>query len=204
MNVFWKSKPLAAPQAKLLTAILQAHEQCAMRDNISTVTLRNAAVGSGSFTNAVAAALLTTGATHAPLLAAFQFLATFNPDELEGFARHVELGGLVPGWGSDFVKGSPDDALKEVAACLAEHYPALNERIARVTDELHARSKLVYPNLACYTAASAIALELPPLILPWLLIQGRLAQWAREFVNTIAVHNAPRRKDLSEPSHLVS
>lgn len=195
MNVFWRSKPLAAPQAKLLTAILAAHEQCAMRDNISTVTVRNAAIGSGLFTNAVAAALLTTGATHAPLLATYHFLATFNPDDLSDFARHVEGGGKVPGWGSDFAKDGPDEQLAAVDALLAEHYPDIHARIARVTDELHARSKAVWPNLACYTAASAMALDLPAPLTPWLLIQGRLATWAREYFNTLAAHTAAKPKE---------
>lgn len=194
MNVFWKIKPLAAQQAKALTLILQAHEQCAMRDNISTVTVRNAAIGNGTLTNSVAAALLTTGATHAPLIPAYGFLATFNPDDMGEFAQHVETGGLVPGWGSDFAKDGPDAALKHIADHLAEHFPQISARIQRVTDELHARSKMVWPNLACYSAAAAMAIELPPALLPWLLIQGRLAQWCREYFNTMATHNAPRRK----------
>lgn len=194
MNVFWKQKPLAASQAKALTLILQAHEQCAMRDNISTVTVRNTAIGSGSYTNAVAAALMTVGATHAPLIPALQFLVQFNPDEIDEFARHVEMGGLVPGWGSDFAKNGPDPVLKPIADCISEFFPGIDARIQRVTDELHARSKMVYPNLACYTAAAGMAIEIPPPLLPWIFIQGRLAEFARQFVNTLAVHNASRQK----------
>lgn len=194
MNVFWRQKPLAASQAKALTIILQTHEQCAMRDNISTVTLRNTTIGNGTYTNAVAAALLTVGATHAPLLATYGFLATFNPDDMGDLAHHIETGGKIPGWGSDFVKDGPDELLKPIADCIAEHFPEIDARIARVTDELHARGKMVYPNLACYTAAAGMAVEIPPAILPWIFIQGRLAQWSREFVNTIVAHNAPRQK----------
>lgn len=194
MNVFWKQKPLAASQAKALTLILQAHEQAAMRDNISTVTVRNAAIGSGNFTNAVAAALLTVGAVHAPLIPAYQFLAQFNPDEIDEFARHIEMGGTIPGWGSDFVKDGPDPVLKPIADCIAENFVQIHERIQRVTDELHARSKMVWPNLAAYSAAAGMAIEIPPPILPWILVQGRLAGWSREFLNTIAVHNAARQK----------
>lgn len=194
MNVFWKPKPLAAPQAKALTLILQAHDGCAMRDNISTVTLRNTAIGNGTYTNAVAAALLTVGATHAPLLAAYQFIATFNPDDMGEFAAHVEMGGKVPGWGSDFAKDGPDPVLTPIAECIGEHFTEIHTRITRVTDELHARSKMVYPNLAAYTAAAGMAIELPPPLLPWIFIQGRLASWSRDFYNTVAAHNAPRQK----------
>lgn len=194
MNVFWRQKPLAAPQARALSLILNAHEQCAMRDNISTVTLRNAAIGSGSYTNAVAAALLTVGAVHAPLIQAYSFIAQFNPDEVGEFARHIEMGGLVPGWGSDFAKNGPDELLKPIADCIAEFFPLIDAKIQRITDELHARSKMVWPNLACYTAAVGMAIEIPLPILPWLMIQGRLAFWTRDYVNTLVAHNAPKKK----------
>ena len=49
MNVFWKDKPLAAQQAKLLNLVLAAHDKSAQRGNISTIVLCNSAAGKGDY-----------------------------------------------------------------------------------------------------------------------------------------------------------
>lgn len=194
MNVFWRQKPLAASQAKLLQLVMEAHDKSAARGNISTVVLCNAAVGSGDYFKSLAAALCTVGDAHAPLIQTYSFLASFDPDKMEAFQRHIEMGGKVPGWGNSFVKDGPDEMWKGVADHIAEHWPELHAKVQRVTDELHARGKMVWPNPSLWTAATAAVLEMPPMIMGWLFVQGRLNAWTRTFANTLFEHNAPKQK----------
>jgi citrate synthase len=204
VNVFWRAKPLAAQQAKLLTLVLAAHAESAHRENISTAVLKNAAVGSGSYIQSVSAALCSLGGVHAPLIQTHYYLAHFSEEQIPELAQHIELGGKVPGWGSSFEKDGPDPIWKPVADHIAEHFPEISERLQRITDELHARGKMVWPNPSAWTAATAIIIDLPPQICAWIFIQGRLANWSSLFYNTLVEHNAPHRKDISErlPSEL--
>jgi citrate synthase len=195
MNVFWRQKPLPAQQAKLLELVLDAHSKSAARGNISTVVICNAGVGSGNYMSAIAAGLCSVGAVHAPLAQAWQFLMQFNADDVGELARHIEMGGKIPGWGSDFFKEGPDPLWKGVADQITELAPKWSEKIGRVTDELHARGKMIYPNPACYTAVSAIILEIPPPLIGWLFIRGRLDTWSAAFYQALAAQNAPKQKE---------
>jgi len=198
MNVFWKEKPLAAVQAKLLNLVLAAHDKSAVRGNPSTVVLCNSAVGRGDYFSALAAALCSIGGTHAPLFQTYAFLVSFKPEEMEQLRKHLDLGLKIPGWGNGFYKGEPDALWRDVDAHIAEHWPELHGMITVITDELHARGKMIYPNPSTFTALTAIILELPPQIIGWLLVQGRLSAWSRVFFNTIAEQGAPKHKEEKE------
>lgn len=183
MNVFWKSEPLTEHESTLLNLCLEAHVTSVHRDNISTAVVRNVAAGSFNFTNAVAAALLSVGGQHAPLIGAWE--ALLSP--VENLKQHIELGGIVPGWGSSFQKEGIDPVWQSLSDHIAtQFHEQIGRKIEEVTLALHEQGKQIYPNIACLTAATGIILKMPPQLVGWFFIQGRLAEWGKVFFSVLA------------------
>jgi len=174
---FWRSEPLSEPEQKLLDALFAAHTKAACRENCSTVAVLNSWTGAGSYTAAIASALLTLGGAHAPVAEIMRFLGQKDPEDRALF--RLATGDKVPGWGSDFVKGKPDPDWAEVDAALEKVAPGLNESIRAVTTVLHEHGKVIFPNPGAYTAATALALGIPESVAPWLFVQGRLGAWTK-------------------------
>lgn len=152
---------------------MRAHGASAHRKNCSTLGLLNAYAGSGDYVQAIIGALSTLGGKHAPLLATYQVLKdTGGPTK-----ALLSCGAKIPGWGNSFVKGGPDELWSAVEECL-DAFP-IGARLREITEALHAVGKLVYPNPSGYSAAAAIVLKMPPEILPWFLVAGRLASWSQ-------------------------
>jgi citrate synthase len=175
---WWRKEPLLPIEVELLARVHSAHADSARRDNISSVMLRSAYAGSGSFPGAIAGALLTLGGMHAPIEQTVQFLECANPAAV---AREMlERGEFVPGWGNSFHRGVPDPIWTGVDAYLREHFQWLTELMDGVSTELHRVKGLVLlPNPSAFTAATAIALEIPARSAAWLFISGRLDAWAK-------------------------
>ena len=174
MRAFWRDKPLNAAEQALLRAVFAAHAVSARRENISTFVLQNAARGSGSYTQALAAALNSLGGPHAPVAAVMEFL---DPPSQAMVEKYLEEGRKVPGWGNSFVKGQPDASWYWVDTILGEEWPELARRMRQVTQRLHAAGKIIFPNPGGYTGAAALALGLPKAVAPWLFVAGRLEAW---------------------------
>lgn len=149
----------------VLEACLAAHAKAAMRENASTHILRGAYFGSQSKTQAIAAALLSTGGAHAPLEQTYAFLAA--PERLSTMHMMLDRGELVPGWGSSFVKGGPDPLWEEVDRMVGNSLSA-------ITEHLHGRGLMLWPNGSAYTVLTSIETGVDPL---QIFIQGRLAAW---------------------------
>lgn len=173
MKAFWREKELSEHETKLLTLCLEAHAKSAMRQNVSTAVLIEASRGSGDYTKSLVAALSTLGAVHAPLIRTWHLLMS-NPTNL---ALEVEHGVKIPGWGSSF----EDDTWVLVESHLREHYPGICQRIDAITEVI----KKAKPNPSCWTAATGIALEMPPHILPWLFVSGRLNTWTCLYLESV-------------------
>lgn len=171
---FWQASALTTTQLDLLNAVLEAHEQSAFRNNISSVTVLNAYAGSSSYGCAIASALLTLGGPHAPLAETFDLLN--DPAPMLTAETMLGLGMKIPGWGSSFHKGKPDPAWAIVDKLLKSE---TRERIESITWALHGNDKKVYPNPSCYTAAAALELGIPRAMCAYLLILGRLNAWSR-------------------------
>lgn len=176
-EAFWRDTPLSESEVQLLLALRRAHAIAAQRNNASTASLLNAAHGSGDYTKAIAAALMTLGGRHAPIEATMRVLTAAEPEKY--VADLLGQGRMVPGWGNSFVKGKPDPDWTEVAHLLARGCPKLLGVIGLVTRTLHEAepAKKVFPNPSCYTAAVALALDIPGVIAPWLFISSRLEAW---------------------------
>ncbi len=176
MNFFWREEPATEQESKLLALLFKAHEESSFRNNVSSVVLQQVAGGSGSYTNGIAAAILSLGGVHAPLEDIHEVLT----DEV------LPTAGIVPGWGNSFIKGVPDSAWAEVGAQISVMAPNLALRITSITDALYARGKLVFPNPGCYTAAVAIILGIPKQIAAYLFISARLSPWTYMAMNQLA------------------
>ena len=161
----------------LYQAVLESHGASACRRNISYEVLQMAMIGSGSYLQAIAAALSTLGGLHAPLTHTYDLLHRFNTVDV---ARTLlEQDHMIPGWGNSFVKGEPDALWSRPAALVAQLGPGLMERIDGVTALLHQQGKPIYPNPSCWTAAAGILLGFTRQTVGFLFLQGRLPAWTR-------------------------
>ena len=173
MNFFWRESPPSEDEERLLDLVFQAHARSAMRDNASTVALKNAAKGSGRLECGLIAALASVGGQHAPIADIYRFL----DQTTEEMAAEIHGGHKALGWGNGFFKNRPDPDWVLVSELL-KPWPQLCGKIESITQLLHSRGKRIYPNAGCYTAATAIVTGMPAKLAPWLLIQGRLAVWS--------------------------
>ena len=170
---------MVATQADLLAALRTAHEASALRGNPSHEALKLATLGSGSYVQAITAALMTLGGAHAPLVETCRLLEAEDP--CQEVHNALMAGQKVPGWGSGFVKGGIDPLWREVDTLLHTLYPARMGTIDQMTDILHAAGKLVYPNPSCYTACVAVIMGLAPEASPYLFVSMRLPKWTEAY-----------------------
>ncbi len=174
---FWRDTPLPVAGEELLIKLFEAHKQSSFRPNLSSQTVAGAATGSGDYLNAIAAGLLTLGGLHAPISQTYSLLTADFPGSTA--LALLSDGFIVPGWGCSFVKGDYDQLWEPVRGWFTVYRPDIAAKIDDVTASLHLRGKDLYPNPACFTAAAAIALQIPKEIASWLFVQGRLSAWTQ-------------------------
>lgn len=171
---------------RLLLCLNAAHEASALRRNLSHEALILATVGSGSYIQAITAALMTLGGAHAPLVETCLLLQADHPENW--VASAVPCGARVPGWGNGFVKDGPDPLWAELDQMLRDEGSAYYMgKVDAVTAALHALGKMIYPNPSCYTAIVALTLGLPPSASPYLFVAARLPKWTQEFCRLVGV-----------------
>jgi citrate synthase len=176
MKPFWRNVPFTEQEMRLLFALGQAHHQSVFRENASSLAVMNTADAARDLGKAIAAAILTTGARHAPIEATMQFLQQPYPAHL--VFHTLAENRKIPGWGGNFQKNQIDPLWAEVDALVREHSPELRAKLDAVTARLAEFGKPVLPNPSAYTACVAIILEMPPKLAPYLFIAGRLSGWA--------------------------
>lgn len=189
---FWRAEPLTLGEVDLLNALMAAHDSCARRNNVSTWVACNAALSSGRYENAIAAAILTTGGKHAPLDKCYAFLMKRTLQLTNIGDDLAENDGLAPGWGNDFVKGQADPALTPLHDLIDAHGKEgarLGAQLNLVTAHLHGLGKIIYPNPGCYTAAVGLLLGVPVFVLPFLFILGRLSSWTDLILQNLPKEN---------------
>jgi len=170
--------------SRLLSLLYQAHEEVALRDNPSKEAVRLAAMGSGLYFNAIAAALMTYGGVHGPLVQTYDLLTIDEPFD------HIDLrlrnGFRIPGWGNGYHKDGVEPAFVEVKEELKGVNPRLHDKIDLITGYIQDEKKLkLYPNPACFTAATAITTGIPREAVGVLVVQARLIPWTNLFMETI-------------------
>lgn len=170
--------------ARLLNLLYQAHAEVALRDNPSKEAVRLAAIGSGMYFNAIAAALMTYGGVHGPLTQAYDLLALADP--FVSIDYRLENNFRVPGWGNGYYKDGVEPAFVEVKEELKGVNPRLHDKIDLITEYLHEEKQLkLYPNPACFTAATALTVGIPRDAVGVLVIQARLVPWTNLFMDTL-------------------
>lgn len=174
---FWRKEPLTSAEEVLLSRIRKAHHDSVFRENYSTLAAVNTARSSGSFAQALAAAVLTVGAEHAPLIATFELLNAWG-GEIHA-KQMLERGEKVPGWGSSFTRGGVQDPIWLPAEqTVREQSPLIAMRLDVISAAL-SHKKLV-PNPSAITAAAAIILGIPAKASPWLFFSSRINGWAEQ------------------------
>jgi citrate synthase len=174
---FWREEPFTDAERVLVDALFRAHHRSAFRENPSSVTVLNAFAGSGDLSKAIAAALLTLGAKHAPLAQTVEFLSLEDPAGM--VPKMLEAGQKIPGWGGTFQKDGSDPIWTEVAQLLVTGWPAIARKVDSVTIALIGHGKYLSPNPSAYTACVALALGLQAPLAPYLFIAGRLSAWTQ-------------------------
>lgn len=175
---FWRDEPLTDSEQALLDNTFSAHAQSAFRTNVSSETALITAAGSGSYTQAIAGAILSTGGHHAPLIETYRLLED-RSTMIKRCWEMLRRGDKVPGWGNSFVKGAKDPLWIVVDELLKIGWPDCTQNLDEVTRFLHENRKNVFPNPSAYTATVAIALKMPAELCPWLFIRGRLDWWSK-------------------------
>jgi hypothetical protein len=130
---------------------------------VSKAVFGLAYVGSGSFVQALAAAVLTFGSEaglHGPTLGARKLLV--SDTSISDISDILASGRRVPGFGNSFFKNEIDPAFKKLAESIASFFPKLDERILELAQHLYrSTGTRLYPNAAMYTAAVCEICECP-------------------------------------------
>lgn len=134
-------------------------------------------VASQDYEKALAGAILTIGGYHAPVKATMSLLSAPDAEIPRIVDQLVKNGQRLPGWGNSFHKGSADPLWKDVDEALQSVNRELHERISTITTHLHVAKKIIFPNAACYTAATALTLNMPMHVASYLVIAPRIEVW---------------------------
>lgn len=140
-------------------------------NNASNETIRQASAASLSLSNTLAAAMLTTGGHHAPVIQARRIVFRTQP--------RYEDGVIVPGFGNSFWKDRVDPVWLQVLDMILSGFPEETKKINDWSDVLRAAGKSFHPNAACMTAAVAEIVMWPEGLEPLLVIEPRIAEWAQ-------------------------
>lgn len=182
IHPFWREMPLDDAERGLMAALFEAHHHSALRDNISSHAVLGTAIGNGTYVNAIASGLLTLGSLHGPIPQAMALLAEKHPGKIVGSELSHDPKVRIPGWGSSFAKDKPDPLWNDVHQIIVETWHELGQRINAVTEAFKKAGKPIQPNPACYTAAVALIVGMPPSCSPYLFLCGRMNAWSKMFM----------------------
>ena len=165
---------------ELYNELLLVHDRLARRGNLSSSVIGQCAAAEKDFISALAAGMLTYGEKHGPVPQTMRFLS--GSSYLKEAGRWIKSDRLVPGCGSDFIKGEPDPELARIDQLLSRDNISLWSRLRNVTALLHENDKMVFPNPACYTAAVCLTGNFPAEASFYWLIKGRLNAWTEIYL----------------------
>lgn len=183
MVAFWRKQPLDYSEHEILHALFDALQQGTFKQCPSTVGIATSAFGSGDYSQALSSGLLCTGGIHFPFNETYDLLTAESPEKLAKSLLEVKR--KVPGWGSSFVTGVPDQDWERVDALLGDMNATLHQKIESVTSAIIGSGKSVYPNSTCYTVATAITVKMPRPLVPYLVLKGKLDAWSAIFLENV-------------------
>jgi citrate synthase len=182
MNPFWRSRPLDPNELELIGALGEAHNASTFRSNPSTIALRCAAQGSGDLFQSIVAALSALGGRHGPIKETYDWLeSSYAAKEI--VQEYIQTGQKLEGWGTSFTKGQLDTEWIKVNNLLELNFGQTYQRMDAYTKEFHNAGKMIFPNPSAFTAVTAMAIEMPKRLAPYLLLIGRVSAWGEIFFN---------------------
>jgi citrate synthase len=161
--------------------ITRCHAVSAFRENPSSVAISISATSSCRFQSAVISAISMLGETHGPVMETVELLSSEDPTALA--QAYIDAGKKVPGWGVSFVKGKIDPSWQEAYDFLQKNFTEITITIDSITKLLHNNQKMIYPNPACFTAATAIVNDIPADAASYYFIKSRLNSWLQIYLN---------------------
>jgi citrate synthase len=168
-------------KTKLVELLNKAHYKSSFRNNPSSIAVKISGQGSGNFIGSVIGALSTLGGPHGPTKDAAELL--LSPDPIELCKAYLNAGIKIPGWGSSFNKGKPDPNWNSVSKHIEKNFTEIHFIIEKITNYIHSMGKMLYPNPACYTAATAIIHNIPSDASVYFFINARLSAWLDIYLN---------------------
>jgi citrate synthase len=131
--------------------LIEAHKKSALRESSSTAILKASFDSNGGdLIKSITAAMMTLGGLHAPIKHVYSML------------HKIQTTGIIPeyihfpGFGSSFVKGELDPILYDLDDELRSSHKEVHAWMQKITIRLQRRNKIIYPNIAFFTAASAL------------------------------------------------
>jgi hypothetical protein len=119
--------PLTHAEEDLLNLVYEGHAKSTLNAdvggslNISSSAVCITASGNGSLVNSLAAAILSLGGRHGPIIASCDLLSR---EDLLGYVEdQVGEGHRIPGWGNDFFRGFPNPHWTGVDSWLKKNAP---------------------------------------------------------------------------------
>jgi citrate synthase len=164
----------------LVEELISVHDRLARRENLSSSVISQCAMAEKDYISSIVAGMLTYGGRHGPVSQVVRFLS--GPSYADEARLRIKGKRLVPGWGSDFVKGRPDPELSRIDRVLCVRNREIWARIREITDILHESGKKIFPNAACYTASVCLALGFPAEAALYWLIRGRIGAWTELYL----------------------
>ena len=149
--------PISRPHETMLRALFNGHRNAAENnDNASSNTYRALRALGKEVPERLAGAILTTGGTHAPVVATRRII--YAPT-MQGVRILLETKRIIPGFGNSFFKDSIDPAFSEFVECVRDSDQFA--KIMEVSELIESRTgKKLQPNAAAFTACAAEILRL--------------------------------------------
>ena len=159
----------------LLLHVIRGHYISAWNNpNVSTLVVKAVQSGNpGNVPSAVAAALLTIGAVHAPMAMARR-VWEMTHDE---FVAHMESGVIMAGWGNDFFKDRVDPAWEPVMEVLRQDFVPEWEKLQDRVGVMHRKSPTIWPNPGGLTAIACEIAKVPKGSEHLLFMLSRITAW---------------------------
>jgi len=165
----------------LIEMLIDSHHSAAVKNinSVSAATLLNAHHGSSNAIQSIAAALLTTGAAHAPLTATRRALDNFRTSGVP-VEHNIRGKGRFLGLGNSFYKESIDPSFQETYDELVEymHFYQIPNFLREYSEKCSELAGMkLFPNAAGITGAVCIAINADPLSEVSYFLQGRIQGW---------------------------
>lgn len=166
--------------SELIKVLKEAHIKACHRENVSTQILKASFIANGrDLPKAICSAIMSLGGPHAPIKDAYCFISDcmerFDEDNIQ--AQMIRWNPW-PGFGSSFEKGF-DPLLEEIESVISAREPETTKLWEMINRLALQKGKILYPNLAFYTAATCMIEGIKVDFCEKLLLEARIPEWIK-------------------------